>query len=93
MQSLLEQALELLTRKDSAAMKQLKAYKQQSGVKNVFRLGTNDNWMQQWREARNNALGISKNPGGAVSMSQRIPQRPREIRSHAGVSLTILGWV
>jgi hypothetical protein len=46
MTNLLRQATELLARKDSAALKQLEAYKQQSGVKNISRVGTADNWTQ-----------------------------------------------
>ncbi len=44
MKSLIRQATEFLRARQSAAMKQLDAYKEQSGVTNVFRLGTFDNW-------------------------------------------------
>ncbi len=52
MKSLLNLAAELLSRKDSFAIRQLEAYKQQSGVKGVFRVGTTDNWIQQWQGSK-----------------------------------------
>ena len=52
MKNLLNQAAELLSRKDSAAIRQLEAYKQQSSVEHVFRLGTVDNWTQQWQGSK-----------------------------------------
>ena len=61
MKNLLNQATELLTRKDSAAMKQLEAYKQQFGVKNVFRVGTADNWTQQWLGSKEQRTGNLRN--------------------------------
>ncbi len=61
MKNLLNQATELLTRKDSAVIRQLEAYKQQSGVKNVFRVGTADNWMQQWQGTKEQRTGNLRN--------------------------------
>ena len=42
-------------------MKQLEAYKQQSGVKNVFRVGTADNWTQQWQGSKEQRDGNLRN--------------------------------
>ncbi len=61
MKNLLNQATELLRRKDSPAMKQLEAYKQQFGVKNVFRLGTADDWTQQWLGSKERRTGNLRN--------------------------------
>ena len=61
MKGLLNQATELLRRKDSHALKQLEAYKQQFGVKNVFRLGAAEDWTQQWLGSKEQRTGNLRN--------------------------------
>lgn len=59
MRNLLRQSTQWLRERQSVAVKQLDAYKQQSGVTHVFRVGTADDWTQQWqgsKEGRTNSL-------------------------------------
>ena len=61
MKNLIRQATELLRARQSAAMKQLDSYKERSGVTNVFRLGTIDNWTQQWQGGKEERTGNLRN--------------------------------
>jgi hypothetical protein len=61
MKNLIRQATELLRARQGAAMKQLDAYKERSGVTNVFRLGTVDNWTQQWQGSEEQRAGNLRN--------------------------------
>ncbi|HEV3037621.1 MAG TPA: hypothetical protein VHA33_07545 [Candidatus Angelobacter sp.] len=61
MRNLIRQATELFRARQSAAMKQLDAYKERSRVTNVFRLGTTDNWTQQWQGSKEERCGTLRN--------------------------------
>jgi hypothetical protein len=61
MKNLLGQALEWLRARQSSAIRQLDAYKEQSGVTKVFRVGTTDNWTQQWHCSKEDRCGNLRN--------------------------------
>ncbi|HEY6252370.1 MAG TPA: hypothetical protein VI685_20640 [Candidatus Angelobacter sp.] len=48
MRNLISQAQEQIKRGSSNALEQLQAYREQTGVKRVFRFGSLDDWTQQW---------------------------------------------
>lgn len=61
MKNLLGQALDWLRARQSSVIRQLYAYKEQSGVTKVFRVGTTDNWTEQWQGSKEDRCGNLRN--------------------------------